>query len=158
MKATSFFIHGLESSSSGTKGRFFRKRFPDMIIEDYFGSFSERMKKLEELGAGKERVILVGSSFGGLMAAVYACEHQEQTEKIILLAPALHSDLFRPFQEKKLNIPVIIFHGRQDQVVPLEPVRTIAGQVFMNLQFNEVEDDHFLHKTFTALNWERLLE
>ncbi|MEW6184356.1 MAG: alpha/beta hydrolase [Thermodesulfobacteriota bacterium] len=158
MKATRLFIHGLESSSGGTKGLFFRRHFPDMLIEDYFGSFSQRMVTLKGLLAEKDRILLVGSSFGGLMAAVYACEHEEQTKKIILLAPALHSDYFRPHLKKKSNVPVIIFHGRQDQVVPLEPVRAIAGQVFKNLQFNEVEDDHFLHRTFRTLNWKKLLE
>ena len=49
MKLTRVFIHGLESSGQGTKGVFFRERYPDMIIEDYFGSFSQRMEKLEGL-------------------------------------------------------------------------------------------------------------
>ena len=32
MDVTRVFIHGLESSSRGTKGVFFRDRYPDMII------------------------------------------------------------------------------------------------------------------------------
>jgi hypothetical protein len=27
----------------------------------------------------------------------------------------------------------------------------------MNLKFNAVEDDHFLHNTFATLDWDRLL-
>jgi predicted esterase len=157
MKPTRVFIHGLESSSRGTKGVFFRERYPDMIIEDYFGSFFQRMEKLEGLLAGEDPIILVGSSYGGLMAAVYACRHEEWVKKLILLAPALHSELYQPYLKKKLNMPIEIFHGRQDNVVPLSPVRVIAEQVFMNLKFNAVEDDHFLHDTFATLEWDNLL-
>jgi pimeloyl-ACP methyl ester carboxylesterase len=157
MKPTAIFIHGLESSSQGTKSVFFRDRYPDMVIEDYVGSFSQRMEKLEGLLVGKDQLILIGSSYGGLMAAVYACLHEDQVKKIVLLAPAIHSELFHPYRKKKLFMPVIIFHGQQDEVVPLEPVRAIAEQVFMNRQFKAVEDDHFLHSTFSNLNWDELL-
>ncbi len=157
MKPTRVFIHGLESTSRGTKGVFFRERYPDMIIEDYFGSFSQRMEKLEGLLAGEDHLILVGSSYGGLMAAVYACRHEERVKKLILLAPALHSELYQPCLKKKLSMPVTIFHGRQDDVVPLEKVRAIAERLFMNLKFNAVEDDHFLHDTFATLEWDKLL-
>jgi predicted esterase len=157
MKPTGVFIHGLESSSLGTKGVFFRERYPDMIIEDYFGSFSQRMEKLEGLLARENHLFLVGSSYGGLMAAVYACLHEERVKKLILLAPALHLEPYQPCLQKKLSMPIAIFHGRQDDVVPLEKVRAVAGQLFMNLQFNEVEDDHSLHDTFPTLEWDTLL-
>ena len=157
MKPTRVFIHGLESSSQGTKGVFFRERYPDMIIEDYFGLFSQRMEKLEGLLARKDHLILVGSSYGGLMAAVYACLHEERVKKLVLLAPALHSELYQPCLKKKLSMPITIFHGRQDDVVPLEKVRAIAEQIFMNLKFNTVEDDHVLHDTFPTLDWDILL-
>jgi len=157
MKPTRVFIHGLESTSQGTKGVFFRERYPDMIIEDFFGSFSHRMEKLEGLLARENHLILVGSSFGGLMAAVYACLNEERVKKIVLLAPALHLETYQPYLKKKLSMPITIFHGRQDLVVPLEAVRAIAEQVFMNHQFKAVEDDHSLHDTFAALEWDNLL-
>jgi pimeloyl-ACP methyl ester carboxylesterase len=157
MKPTRVFIHGLESSSQGTKGVFFRERYPDMIIEDYVGSFSERMERLEGLLAGKDHLILVGSSYGGLMAAVYAGLHEERVKKLILLAPALHLDSYQPYRKKKLYMPITIFHGRQEDVVPLGKVRAVAEQLFVNLKFNAVEDDHFLHDTFATLEWIKLL-
>ncbi|NNG06539.1 MAG: hypothetical protein HKM90_02305, partial [Desulfobacteraceae bacterium] len=43
------FIHGLESSNQGTKGVFFKKKFPDMIIPNFPGSLQERMEKLNEI-------------------------------------------------------------------------------------------------------------
>ena len=157
MKPTRVFIHGLESTSHGTKGVFFRERYPDMIIEDYVGAFAERMGKLEGLLAGKDDLILVGSSFGGLMAAVYACLREERIKKLILLAPALHLEPYQPYRKKKLYMPIVIFHGRQDKVVPMAKVRAIAEQLFMNHKFNVVEDDHFLHSTFATLEWDTLL-
>jgi pimeloyl-ACP methyl ester carboxylesterase len=157
MKQTRVFIHGLESSSQGNKGAFFRQRYPGMIIEDFFGSFSQRMEKLESLLAEKNDLILVGSSFGGLMAAVYACLHEEKVKKLILLAPALHLELYAPYLNKILPIPIVIYHGLQDDVVPLEEVRTIAERLFVNHEFNVVEDDHSLHSTFETYDWDALL-
>ena len=157
MQATRVFIHGLESSGRGTKGTYFGKRYPDMILEDYFGSFQERMDKLEEILAGKNHLIIVGSSFGGLMAAAFACLHEETVDKLILLAPALHLDFFRPYRGKKLHIPVTIYHGLQDDVVPLSEIREIAEKLFVNHEFHAVDDDHPLHKTFPALDWNSLL-
>jgi len=126
MEPTRVFIHGLESSGKGTKGVFFRERYPDMIIEDFTGTFPERMKKLESLLSGMSDLILVGSSYGGLMAASYASQYEERVKKLILLAPALHLEEYHPYQNRKLYIPVVIYHGLQDDVVPLPGVRAIA--------------------------------
>jgi len=157
MQPVRAFIHGLESSSQGTKGSFFRKRYPDMIIEDFSGSFAERMKKLESLLAGKNDLILVGSSYGGLMAAVYAGLHEDRVGKLILLAPALHLEPYTPYLNKKLHIPVTVYHGLRDDVVPLETVRGIAQRLYENQAFNAVDDDHNLHEIFPALDWDALL-
>jgi predicted esterase len=157
MGATRAFIHGLESTGKGTKGVFFHKRYPDMIIEDFFGFFPQRMEKLESLLAGKNDLVLVGSSYGGLMAAAYACLHEERVKKLILLAPALHLEEYNPYLNKKLYMPIAIFHGLQDDVVPLATVRTIAARLFVNHIFNIVEDDHSLHRTFASLEWDSLL-
>jgi pimeloyl-ACP methyl ester carboxylesterase len=158
MKSTGVFIHGLESSGQGTKGRFFRERYPEMIIEDYVGSLAQRMEKLEGLLAGKDQLILVGSSYGGLMAAIYASLHEERVKKLILLAPALHLEDYHPYLTTKLSIPVIIFHGRQDEVVPMEAVRAVAEEHYLNLQFNVLEDNHVLQTNFAKLNWDLFLE
>ncbi len=157
MAFTRVFIHGLESSSQGTKGVFFRAKYPDMIIEDFEGTLERRMEKLNRMLSDKKDLILVGSSFGGLMAAIYACNHGERVKKLILLAPALNLDDFKPFAEKRMNLPVTIFHGRNDDVVPPAPVRQIASRVFENLSYHLVEDDHPLRETFTTYDWDTLL-
>jgi hypothetical protein len=68
MEKTLVFIHGLESTAQGTKGQFFHQNFPQMIIENYIGNFSLRMRKLAIVLAVKTDLIIVGSSYGGLMA------------------------------------------------------------------------------------------
>jgi len=158
MDLTRAFIHGLESSSQGTKGVFFRERYPDMIIGDFVGTFDQRMKKLDKLLSDKANLILVGSSYGGLMATVYACNYEEKIKKLILLAPALDIDEFKPYLNKKLHFPVMIYHGRNDDVVPPLSVQNIARSVFINLQYNLVDDDHSLHRTFSHIDWDTLLE
>ncbi|MBN1662512.1 MAG: alpha/beta hydrolase [Deltaproteobacteria bacterium] len=155
---TRVFIHGLESSSQGTKGQYFRSKFPHMIIEDYTGSLKNRMAKLNAVLAGKTDLILVGSSYGGLMAAMYACAHPEKVKKLILLAPALNLAAFRPYLKNRLTMPTILYQGRHDDVVPPAPVREIAGRLFSDLQYHLVDDDHPLTRSFETLNWDALLE
>jgi len=154
---TRVFIHGLESSSQGVKGIFFRERYPDMIIEDFSGPLEERMRKLNGVLAGRTDMILVGSSFGGLMAAIYACENESRVRRVILLAPALHVPDFARFLGKQVNIPVSLFHGRNDDVVPPAAVKAIAGTVFEKLDYHLVDDDHSLHATFPLMDWKALI-
>lgn len=157
MKPARVFIHGLESSGHGTKGTFFRERYPGMIVEDFFGSFSQRMEKLEELLEKKNNLILVGSSYGGLMAAVYACLHQERVAKLVLLAPAINLEPYEPYRNNLLHMPITIVHGLQDDVVPISEVRKIAERAFKNLDFQTVADDHPLSATFSSLDWDAFL-
>ena len=86
MENTLVFIHGLESTAQGAKGQFFSQNFPQMIIEDYVGDFTARMNKLNGLLAGKNGLVIVGSSYGGLMAVRYAMENEGRVRKLILLA------------------------------------------------------------------------
>lgn len=158
MNATRVFVHGLEGSSHGTKAMFFRERYPDMIIEDFRGTLEQRMDKLERILRDRTSLILVGSSFGGLMAAAFACKDQARVKKLVLLAPALSVEEFEPFLVQRIDTPAVIFHGKDDDVVPLAPVYEIARMVFGNLTFNKIDDDHVLSKTFRSLGWDDLLE
>lgn len=152
------FIHGLESTSQGTKGQFFRNNFPEMIVEDYTGSLEKRMQKLSRLLADKNNIILVGSSYGGLMAAQYASQNEERVKKLILLAPALNLPEFSFESKQKLQLPVVIYHGKNDDVVNPFTVERIARKIFRRLEHHLVDDDHSLHNTFPALDWQILLQ
>jgi pimeloyl-ACP methyl ester carboxylesterase len=61
------------------------------------------------------------------------------------------------YHKKKISSPVWIYHGRDDEVIPLERVEEIATKTFTNLTFNAMDDDHYLHKTFKTIDWNRLL-
>ena len=157
MENTLVFIHGLESTAQGTKGQFFRQFFPQMIIEDYTGNFATRMRKLDGLLSGKNDLIFVGSSYGGLMAAQYAIDNKNKVKKMILLAPALNLPEFKPLVNTKLPLPVIIYHGTDDDIVDPYTVKEIALKYFSNLEHHLVDDDHPLHKTFPVLDWKNIL-
>ena len=129
-----------------------------MIIEDYTGDFTTRMSKLNDLLAGENNLIIVGSSYGGLMAVQYAMENENRVKKLILLAPALNLPEFKSNLNKQLMIPVIIYHGTNDDVVDPQIVKDIALKCFSNLEHHFVEDDHPLHKTFPVLDWKKLLD
>ena len=151
------FIHGLESSNKGTKSVFFREKFPSMIIPTFVGTLPERLLKLDDVLSGKSDIRIVGSSFGGLMGALFAMENENRVKNLILLAPAIHMIQHAPVKPRKISIPVSIYHGTEDQVIPLEDVENVTGDYFTNLKFHKVRDDHFLHRTFKTLDWETLL-
>ena len=151
------FIHGLESNNQGTKAVYFRKNFPGMLTPNFPGPLEERMAKLQAILSGQNDLLLVGSSFGGLMASIFAMDHEARVRRLILLAPAINLMEFTPYREKKLSMLVHLYHGRQDEVIPIEEVRKVARQVFSDLTFHAVDDDHYLHKTFETIEWGALL-
>lgn len=151
------FIHGLESSNQGTKSIFFREKYPDMIIPNFSGSLAERMRKLQPILSDHSRIRLVGSSFGGLMATIFAMENETRVDRLILLAPAINLLWFTPCQIKPVSIPVWIYHGKNDDVIPIQAVDQMAEKYFSNLSLNQVDDDHFLHNTFKTIDWDNLL-
>ena len=151
------FLHGLEGTSQGTKATLLRSLYPDMLIPDFSGSLEERMATLKPTLGDREVWTIVGSSFGGLMAALFACQRPAQVRKLVLLAPALILPQFASSNPAPVDIPTIIYHGRQDQIVPLEPTYRLAHQIFRNLIFHEVDDEHGLYKTVFEINWPLLL-
>jgi pimeloyl-ACP methyl ester carboxylesterase len=151
------FLHGLDSSSQGSKAVFFREKYPDMLIPDFSGPLEERMQKLEGLLFGSSGLRIVGSSFGGLMAAIFSMQHESNVEKMVLLAPAINLLISSGYPETPVSVPVWIYHGTHDEVIPLEEVKAAAQRIFLRLTFREVEDDHNLHSTFRTLDWDTLL-
>ena len=100
---------------------------------------------------------IIGSSMGGLMGALYACQRPGQVKKLILLAPALTWPGFADNLPSPVSVPTVVYHGRRDTVVPLEPVRALAERTFTNLAFHAVDDDHRLRETVQAIDWPSLV-
>ena len=157
MEYTLVFIHGLESTSQGNKAQYFRKIYPEMIIEDYTGDFQTRMAKLTRILESKDNLIIVGSSFGGLMAARFALDNEARIKKLVLLAPALNIEGFEKAVKQKLHVPTILYHGTKDDVVDPPIVRRIAEKTFEHLEYHLVDDDHPLSNVFPTLPWPALL-
>ncbi|MBY9008043.1 MAG: alpha/beta hydrolase [Candidatus Lokiarchaeota archaeon] len=161
------FIHGLISSGHGFKGEFFRKLLPKCLtpdLEEYHERIprkillEKRMKQLNDILMEKKIWTIIGSSFGGLMAVLYTIQNPEKVKKLILLAPFLIGDEFIPKKIDPIKIPVKIFHGRNDKVIPLKQNQDNANDLFENLEYIVVQDDHQLHDTVKSINWLEILK
>ena len=168
------YLHGSESDSNSGKARQFREWFPGMLTPDFKGIFEERMGHLYSVLGNEKNWTIIGSSYGGLMGMVFTCDHPERVRLLTLLAPALLRDAAGAFLDpmtgkelaysrksvsglKPVSVPATIIHGTADDLVPLEPVRGIAKEIFTNLQYIVVDDNHRLHKTVHELDWKSIL-
>lgn len=151
-----YFLHGLDSSSQATKGRWFHEHFPNMIIPDFVGTLEQRLTQLEKLCGNANELLFVGSSFGGLMATVYAAHHPLACRRLILLAPALNFEGYVP-PEKPIQVPTLLVIGKHDTVTPPDSVVPLAQRSFTNIEITVEDDDHMLHKAFPAMDWPLLL-
>ena len=154
---TRIFLHGLESSSKGAKASFLRALFPDMLIPDFKGNLAARMVTLEAILDGRKKIVIVGSSFGGLMGTLYAMQKQEAVERLVLLAPALNFPEFLQYKLKSIEVPTRIIIGSDDTVTPVQEVLPLARKIFTNLNYDEVDDTHMLAETFRKFDWQALL-
>ena len=150
------FLHGLDSSGRGTKGSYFSQRYPDMLRPDFSGSLRQRMAQLAGLLESDDELIVVGSSFGGLMGACLAIAQPGRVHRLIMLAPALN---FHEYQvpEQMVESEAVLVIGSADVVTPPGIVVPAATATFADLRVSIVADDHLLRQTFTGLDWDHLL-
>jgi pimeloyl-ACP methyl ester carboxylesterase len=90
------YLHGFASGPGSSKARFFRDRFSERglpldILDLAGGDFEHltvtgQLRVIDRAAAGR-RVVLIGSSPGGYLAALYASTHPE-VDRLVLLAPA----------------------------------------------------------------------
>jgi predicted esterase len=156
MNPTTLFLHGLDSSGRGTKGRYFTENFPGIIAPDFSGSLQERLQALETICMDMKQLVMIGSSFGGLMATCFAIAHPERVPKLILLAPALNFPEFSP-PASPLHNPALLIIGDHDTVTPPNLVLPAARATFKNLEIRSCDDDHLLRTAFLAVDWRKLL-
>lgn len=152
------YLHGLESNSQTHKAALLRAIYPDLVVPDFTGSLDERMRQLYPILGSASNWTLIGSSYGGLMAALFSTRFPAQVRKQILLAPALMLPEFAEHLPAPIDVPTIIIHGRQDTIVPVNVVRPLAEKVFRQLDYRLVDDDHRLHQTSDGLDWKSILE
>lgn len=91
------YLHGFASSPMSGKAQFFRRKFAACGIPMEIPRLDEgRFEVLTISGqlrvigkaVGQQPVILMGSSLGGYLAALYASRHPALIERLVLLAPA----------------------------------------------------------------------
>jgi len=147
------FCHGLESGPHGSKYQAMTAAGLAVVAPDGQGkNLGERLiAVLAEARSSSGPCVLVGSSYGGAVAllAAKALERERRAPKAVLLcAPALHLEesplcANPPF----LAAPLILLHGRGDDVVPCSVSsdyahRAEAAGHSVDLQL--VADDHRL--------------
>jgi alpha-beta hydrolase superfamily lysophospholipase len=91
------------------------------------------------------------------MAALFSMDNENRVDRMILLAPALNLMGFSNAQVREISVPTWIYHGKGDEVIPMEAVKEVAEKTFRDLTLNIVDDDHYLHKTFKGIDWQDLL-
>ncbi len=96
------YLHGFASSPQSTKARFFERKFSEAGVPFEApaldrGSFEKLTisgqlkvidKAVSRTAAGRDAVVLMGSSLGGYLAALYADDHPRLVERLVLMAPA----------------------------------------------------------------------
>jgi hypothetical protein len=92
------YLHGFASGPSSRKATFFKEELaahglhletPDLAEGDFHGLTITRQLQLIERELRGDRAVLIGSSLGGYLAALYSVEHPE-IAAVILLAPAFN--------------------------------------------------------------------
>jgi uncharacterized protein len=142
------YLHGFASSPQSRKAEYFAQNLPGVIRPDLnqgdFShlSISRQLAQIKPLLT--EPVYVIGSSLGGLTAAILAEQYPEQIKKIVLLAPAFE---FTHNWRQRLGESTIkqwqtetylpVFHYSYQKEIPLhyhffEDAEGYADYVFKN--------------------------
>jgi pimeloyl-ACP methyl ester carboxylesterase len=115
------YLHGFASSPSSSKARFFKRQFAEagvqtdvpqldsgnfrlLTITGQLAVVDRSVQEAMEQSIPGEPLVLMGSSLGGYLAALYAARHRE-IHRVILLAPAFHfpSRFLARFTQEELD-------------------------------------------------------
>ena len=134
------FVHGLMSSPQGNKARYLARRVdartPAMNTGDFRGCVAQQAAEI----AAFQPDVVVGSSFGGAVVLQLLTEGAWRGPTLLLAQAALKLD-----EDARLpdDLPVLLVHGRGDEVVPLRHSQTLAA-TSSRAKLVEVDDEHRL--------------
>lgn len=142
-----YFFHGLESGPHGSKYRRLCESF-EVTSPDFQGmEIWRRLEKAEQLTREMTDLVVVGSSYGGLLAALLYSAHPERFKGYVLLAPALYGEPAEKIERMPDN--AVVIHGSLDDVVPLSAVQPVYDRFGVDVRV--VEDGHRLSESHEAM-------
>jgi proline iminopeptidase len=110
---------------------------------------------------GAERVLLIGHSYGAVLAAAYAASHPERVERMVLSSPgdpspsaAGASMLFRLSTEEKLGVYALLLPPRPMLAYALLQVNPEAAHSFVGDRELDARFDRIYNRTRPALHCE----
>ena len=96
--ANILYLHGFASSPESAKARYFHRNFaliggtvhaPDLAPDGFEGmTISSQLDVVDQAVRELEPMMMIGSSMGGYLAALYAAKHPDTIRRLVLLAPA----------------------------------------------------------------------
>ena len=146
-KTTLVFLHGLESGPHGSKYHALLELDPTLIAPDCSGidDLQARLAVIETCLAKVEKMVIVGSSFGGLAALLFAQRpaNRDRVVACLLCAPAF--SLPETAEIERVSTRTIVLHGTDDDIVPFR-----ASEDFCHprgIELVAVKDDHRLSQS-----------
>jgi predicted esterase YcpF (UPF0227 family) len=166
-----YYLHGYLSSPTSTKGTLFKETLHAVPITYRTGPpetmvIPECLQRIADAIKDDSNVILIGSSFGGFLAAATA-QDRTTVKHLVLLNPAiipprtrlagiqgmpagLLSQMLCPeLFEQKIPAEITILRGTDDAVVPDTWVLAFAKAQEATVRF--LHDDHFFSKNLSRL-------
>lgn len=138
-----YFFHGLESGPHGQKYQLLKAQYPELISPDFQGmDLAARIAHAEFVTRDQHGLTLVGSSFGGLLAARFYSLYPERIKSLVLLAPAVHTEEGDRVHGLPPASHIRVLHGRDDEIVPFDKVAAFCQR--FGLPLIEVDDRHRL--------------
>lgn len=202
------YLHGFASGPGSSKAKYFAENcqslglqlvIPDLNLPSFESmTLSSQLAIVDDeimnAAENEERVILVGSSMGGLISVLSSLRHKT-VERLILMAPAFavqdrwkglwgaekleewkkgsplnvyHFGYQRDMQFRsqfiddlsnhqtddfRVEIPTLLFHGADDEVVPVELSIKFA-EANSSVELHVLDDDHQLLTSLPTI-WKR---
>ena len=95
----------------------------EMNDPDYILKLTEQLQ--DEFDISSEKTYLMGFSNGGMLASLVALRHPDKFAKVATISSAVggateDAETFKYLKKSYTPIPVLIIHGKQDNVIPFD--------------------------------------